>query len=159
MSTKKRWLEIGSLVLAVPGCCEIEELGSLIGGSAVRGDNRIINVQPGRRAYEPVVDETETSVRLFIYGANDFTGSPHADQWDGIYANLATLHAGVLARPGGDGTRTATLHWNTETELTKPVQVIPPMGLAWEQGAPMYRAVLNLRFPEGLFDLSGAAPP
>lgn len=147
-----KWIEIGSTKLGVEGCCTVEDLGPVIGGSSYIGGDRLIpGGTPVAKARQRTV--TEVSLRLMVFGDNDFDGVAHGDPYTGVYENIQTLHANVLAIPAGDGTRTATLHWDSQTELTKPCHVLPPMDLVW-QGSSFFRGVLRLSFPEGLFDLT-----
>lgn len=150
--TITKWLEIDTVKLGVEGCCTIEDLGPVLGGSAhIGGDRLIPGGTPVAKARQLTV--TEVSLRLLIFGDNDFAGSAHSDAYTGLYENLQTLHSDVLTIPSGDGTRTATLHWDSQTELEKPCHVLPPLDLVW-QGTSFFRAILRLSFPEGLFDLT-----
>lgn len=75
-----------------------------------RGLDRLLPLTPGVQAHQRRLTVTRHSLPMVIVGEVDENGDPNADLWAGLEANVATLHASVVAPTGvGDGTRAATL--------------------------------------------------
>lgn len=146
-------LEIDGVSLNVPGFCIVADLSPLLAGSAQRGEDRRVPGSAGVIANQRRIDITVVNLPLMIFGDNTEAGVAHPDIRTGIYRNLKYLQANVTNPTGtGDGTRTATLTWQSETPVTKPVHVLGSIDTA-DARTTMVRGVLRLSFPEGLFDL------
>lgn len=146
-------LDIDGVSLNVLGFCLAPDLTPLLAGSAQRGDDRRVPGTAGVIARPRRNDVTVVNLELLIFGANTAAGVAHPDVRTGIYRNLKFLQQNVTAPTGtGDGTRTATLTWQSEAPITKPVHVLGSIDAA-DARTTMVRGVLRLSFPQGLFDL------
>ncbi len=146
-------LTIGGVSLNVRGFCLVPDLTPLLSGSAQRGDDRRVPGTAGVIANRRRRDVTLVNLDLLIFGDNTVAGVPHPNIRTGIYRNLKHLQANVTnPLATGDGTRTATLTWQGETPVSKPVHVLGSIDTA-DAGTTMVRGVLRLSFPVGLFDL------
>lgn len=148
------YLDIDAVPLEVTGCVRIRDLAPLLSGSEVRGSDVLI---PGIDGVLPQLRRTTVTIvalELMVFAFRDFAGDPHSDARSGLWSNVAYLLDNVMASPGGDGTRTATLHWpDGTTETTADVHVIGPLDLSAD-GPNKLRGVLRLSFPYGAFDLA-----
>ena len=77
--------------------------------ASVRGDDRLVAGAPGRVAYPRRLDRSEFILRLIVVGCVDENGDANADAVVGLDNNLTYIYDNVIASPGGDGTRAATL--------------------------------------------------
>ena len=146
-------LEIDGVSLNVLGFCLVPDLSPLLAGSAQRGSDRPVPGSAGVIANRRRIDVTVVNLELMIFGANTVAGVAHPDVRTGIYRNLKYLQANVTNPTGtGDGTRTATLTWQGETPVTKPVHVLGSIDTS-DARTTMVRGVLRLSFPQGLFTL------
>lgn len=146
-------LEIDGVSLNVLGFCLAPDLTPLLAGSAQRGEDRLVPGSAGVIANPRRITVTVVNLELLIFGDNTEAGVAHPDARTGIYRNLKYLKDNVTDPTGtGDGTRTATLTWQGEAPVTKPVHVLGSLDTA-DARTTMVRGVLRLSFPEGLFDL------
>lgn len=146
------YLTIGTVAFNVVGCALIPDLSPLLSDSDQLGDDVLLG-SGGVSAYSRIETITVVNLEVLIFGEKDFTGAAHPDVRTGLYRNLKHIHTNVTAPvPTGDGTRTATLTWQSETPVVKPVHVLGNMSTA-DDRTTLIRGVLRLSFPEGLFTL------
>jgi len=147
------YLSIGSVPLSTPAW-EILDLSPLWDMSDVRGQDRLIPGEDGVVAYPRRPTVSLRSLPLIIFGSGDPEGASVTNQRRQLFDNIEELIDTVFASPGGDGTRTATLHLPGSGTLTGPVHVLGPLSLS-PVSALTVRAVLDLSIPAGrLFEPS-----
>lgn len=147
-------LNIGGIDLAVEGACLLPDLSPLLAWSAVRGQSRVVPGSAGAIPNPKREHLTVVNLPMIIQGLVAFDGvTSHPDVRTGLYRNVKYLQTNVIQPVAvSPYTKTATLTWHAETPVSKPVQVLPPLGTAAD-GHDQLRAVLRLEFPEGLFEL------
>lgn len=152
------YLAIDGIALNVEGCCKVRDLGPILNGSEHRGSDRLVPGSAGVIANPRRIDVTVVNLPLMLFGRRSFTGTLHPDQRTGLALNVAYIQKNIT-KPitTGTGTRTATLHWEAQPTLSKPVHVLGGLDLAGD-GPPMLRGVLRLSFPEGVFNLADWLP-
>lgn len=141
----------------VPGCCEAFDLAPLIGGSAKRGQDRLLPGTAGVIANPRRKTVTKVNLELKVFGDRDFAGVAHADYDEGLALNMAHLQANVADPPTIGDTRTGVLTWGSLSIPSKPLVCDDDMSPETSKGGRMILATLRLSFPEGTFDLSGLA--
>ncbi len=153
------YLDIDGVSLNKRLCCQVVDLSELLSGSDERGSDRLVPGTAGVIAYPRRETVTVVNLPIAIFGHYDFAGVAHPDTRTGLALNAAYLQANVTGSSGvGDGTRTATLHWQSLGTVSKPVHVYKKLDLAAD-GPSKMRGILRLSFPEGLFDLSSLLGP
>jgi hypothetical protein len=116
-------LEIDGVPLSTPAW-EHLNIHALYSGATVRGENRILPGASGRRGLVWRADETMRTLTMAIFGDRSWDGTPNADPVAGLWANVAHLHAFVIANPlNDDSTRTATIKRSGQADMTATIQV------------------------------------
>ena len=136
----------------LPGFVLIPDLAPLLGHSAQRGGDPIVPGIPGGDAHAREIDITVVNLNGHIYGRLDHTGAAHPDVRTGMYRNLKFLQTLTTPPATVAGTRTATLQWQSEPIVTKPVHMLGELQTADDNTTRM-KAVFRFSFPEGLFEL------
>lgn len=144
-----RYLEISGISMSIVGAWMLIDYTPLLQDAEQRGDDRLVPHLPGRIAHPRRRDRTAVVLPMEIYGDNDQTGAAHANQVDGLEANIAYLNANVVAPVStGDGTRAAVLHLPAGNRNAN-VHVV---GLGLSRTSPTTaRASLKLNIPTGRF--------
>lgn len=118
-------LEIGAFPLNCPGW-DLLNLDVLWPGVEEEyvGENVLLPRLAGTRGYPRRITQTSHNLILWVRGDVDSAGTPHAEVWQGLWDNLATLRANAFGPvTTGTGTRACTLTApNGTTTLTADVQ-------------------------------------
>jgi len=115
-----------------------------------RGSDRLIPGTAGVLAQQRRDTVTRRSLQLLIVGDVDRTGTPVADRFEGLQANVDYLRANVAAPTGAtDGTRSAVLTMPDGTSRTEPVHVVGFDFGNFREDAAWLRAVLTISIPSG----------
>jgi len=145
-------LTIASQSLDITGAWEHNmSLTRLIGTAQSRGSNRLIPNNAGRTAYAILRDEVIVDLELEIYGVKNSAGAAHANEFDGLTANMAYLYDFVLdgMASGAAATRAATLELPNSRTFTADVQI-----LNWRvvrQDVLVAYVSYDLRIPGGIW--------
>lgn len=102
-----RYLEIGSVPLAIDGAWRISDYTPLLQGRPKRGGDRIVPGAAGATGYDREYHEVTHRLRLDIFGERDSSGNAHADRVNGLEANVDYLNDNVV---DGLTAKTAVLH-------------------------------------------------
>ena len=128
------------------------DLSTLYEGAEMRGENVLVESEPGRAARPGLDDETDYSLPMMFSGAVDREGTAHTEGAAGLMLNRQSFRARLI-EPIRNGTASlpATLDVPGQGELTADVQ---PIRLDWTLLPGGYaRAVLLLRIPKpGAFE-------
>ena len=122
------------------------DLSPLFEGADHRGDNILVETEPGQQPRPLVDDQTDYRLRMMFSGAVDREGNAHTEGAAGLAANRRAF-TNRLIRPIREGTATlpATLVEPGPVTYTANVQ---PLRLDWTLLPGGYaRAVLRLRIP------------
>lgn len=124
----------------------------LLAEASLRGENTTLPGAAGRRGNPRRLDQSEHDLAFLITGEADSTGTPHADPWFGLEANLDTLWTNVFAPvASGRGTRAAVFTTVAGSVRTATVQV-EPLHLPNDIDDPtLVEAVLHLTILTGRF--------
>lgn len=125
--------------------------GDLFNGPQVRGEDRILDGAPGRRAHPRYVDASTVSLSLHVFGHKDQDGGPIANPLEGLLAHSAYLRANLgLGKTTGDGTVVATFNRGSLTDWTADVTVLAIAD--WQNiGGREATCRIDLSIPEGEF--------
>lgn len=142
-------LTIGGVAMMCPAW-KVLNLLELWQPADQRGNDRLIPGTAGVLAQQRRDTVTRRSLQMLIVGDVDRTGTPVADRFEGLQANVDYLRANVAAPTGTtDGTRSAVLTMPDGTTRTEPVHVVGfDFGNFREDGG-WVRAVLQLSIPSG----------
>lgn len=147
------YLEIGGIPLSTPAFTVVD-LSQLYDDADVKGEDYDIPHANGVISLPRRIALSKREVPMVIFGDADVEGEVATDQRAQLIANIAYLRANVTALvTSGDGTREAILHLAGGVEATQRVKVIPPMQLG-AISAGNQKAVLDLEFPYGMFDIT-----
>lgn len=122
MSTFDRYLDIDGVSMSC-AAWEHVNLQELLGGPAIRGQNRVMPGVSGVRPKRRRGTETTWSIHLNIDGNFDVDGAPYDDPEVGVVLNVLTLRNLVTDPIGDDSTRLATIHIKDSMTLVATVQV------------------------------------
>jgi hypothetical protein len=115
-----------------------------------RGSDRLVPGTAGVLAQQRRDTVTRRSLQMLIVGDVDRTGTPQADRFEGLQANVEYLRANVAAPTGAtDGTRSAVLTMPDGTTRTEPVHVVGFDFGNFREDAAWLRAVLTISIPSG----------
>lgn len=147
-------LTINSIALNCPAW-DIADLTPLWIEASQRGQDRLLPGVAGVIPYRRRLTVTEHVLEIVIVGDSTSTGTPVADAWDGLQANVEALRAGVVDPTNtGDGTRSATLLMPNGATRTASIHVLG-MRVARVEGADGVFSVLNgaltISIPTGRF--------
>ena len=144
-----RYLEVGGVPLSIDGAWRVTDYTPLLAEADQRGEDVLVPYQDGRKAKRRWRDSAKVAVPMVIFGKNDENGDLHADEVDGLEANIAFLNDNVVAPvASGDGTRAATLHLPGGAR-TASVHIL---GLELARLSPIAaRGSLALSIPAGRF--------
>lgn len=147
-------LTISGVALASPAW-DIPNLTPLWYTAAYRGESIVLATAAGRRSNPQRYDEVEIGLLLVINGTADHTGTPFANPWAGLAANLMYLRENVLAPvDAGRGTRPASLLMpDGVTVLSADVRTGPLEDVGGEPEDPTFAEfTLPLTIPNGIFE-------
>lgn len=117
---------------------------------SIRGQNLVLPGAVGTHAYPVRVHEARHSLEMAITGWVDQSGTPYADEWEGLEANIEYLRANVAEPPAAPtATRAATLVMPSGATRNADIQVT---GLITVQHLKARaRAILDIVIPSGRF--------
>lgn len=123
-------------------------LARLWGAVTTRGENRTIPGAEGRKALAPIVDEVTIDMELDVFGVNDNTGTPHANETVGVSDNVLWLRDFVAAlADGSTDTVTASLEVLGSRTFGAEVQILNFQVV--NLGTSVARVLYDLRIPGG----------
>lgn len=147
-------LKINNITLAIEGFCQITSLAPILGGFDDRGSNRALGGAKGRRMYTLVLDETDYLLRLHIFGAKDVDGAAHANEFNGLIANIAYLKTNVIEASKAGVTGVVT--FPTGTTWTSTVQCVGNLNLPGDipDSTTDIVGVIRLRVPSATWTVA-----
>lgn len=145
-------LVVDAVPFSLPGFVLVPDLSPLLGHSAQRGADWTVPGVPGVDPHAREIDVTLVNLEALVYGEITASSVAHPDVRTGLYLNMKALQALTDPPATAAGTRTATLTWQGETPAAKPVHVLGDLQPVAD-GSDLFRVVVRLSFPEGLFEL------
>jgi hypothetical protein len=150
--TKTEYLSIDSVPLSTPAW-ETLDLSELNDGPAARGEDLVAPQIRGALPRQRTTDARVANVPIVIYGDRDPFGAAHANQRQGLLANIDALKLALRPprRTGQVGPFTRTLTWYRSTgNVFSPVHTVPQLDLSYI-GPNVARGVLTFTIPSGIF--------
>lgn len=144
-------LSISSVNMMCPAWV-VDNLIELYFPAQQRGGDRLIPGANGILPYKRRPTATVRSLRMYIRGDCDRTGTPTANLYVGLQTNLDYLNNNVVVPTGtGDGTRSATLTLSGGGTRVEPIHVLGMEIGEFAKNSAYCTAVISISIPSGRF--------